>query len=39
VPRGHNDKAKTDNAGKDQSKMGITVMGIKYNKKDKKKLG
>jgi hypothetical protein len=26
--RGHNAKAKTDNAGKDRSKTGITVTGI-----------
>jgi hypothetical protein len=36
VPRGHNGKAKTDNAGKDRSKTGIMVIGIKYDKKDKK---
>jgi hypothetical protein len=33
MPHGHNGKAKTDNAGKNRSKTGIT---IKYNKKDKK---
>jgi hypothetical protein len=28
VPNGHNGWPKTDNAGKDRSKTGITVMGI-----------